>query len=161
MGRDLLLKDKRGVSVMVGYVLLVVMAIGLSVLVFAMLKLWVPIEKSECPEDISLTIESASCSGGIINMTLRNRGLFSIDSVFINIGEPDRVFRTLLNKETNFLFRGKPGLKLVPGDTWDYSKIYLESGVKELEIEPLLYVGDAKEPSVCDKSIVKKIVTCD
>ena len=52
MVRGLLRLDKRGVSIMIGYVLLVVIAIGLSIAVYAYLKNYLPREKAECPQDI-------------------------------------------------------------------------------------------------------------
>ena len=82
--------NKRGVSLMIGYVLLVVIAIGLSVAVFAYLKLYLPKDEPKCYDDVILSIDDLICvggEGGNISVTLTNRGLFNINGAFIRVGE--------------------------------------------------------------------------
>ena len=85
----MLLKAKRGISEMVGYVLLISFVIVLSVIVYAWLKTYIPGEKLECPDDTSLLIKNANCTGFGPNiyqlrLTLQNNGLFAVGGYFIH-----------------------------------------------------------------------------
>ncbi len=161
--RLMLFQDKKGVSEMVGYVLLIVIAVSLSVLVYAFLKIYIPPEKASCPADVSLSIEEFRCEGGAVALTLRNRGLFSVDGAYIRIGDPGRVFRQILNDE-NILFvdyyedEGMPPDAVWPknGNPAVYS--YSGTGEKTIEIEPVMFVED--EVVLCDKAIITQTVTC-
>jgi hypothetical protein len=169
MERSLLQKDKKGVSLMVSYVLLVIIAIGLSVAVFAYLQLYLPREEAKCLEDISLSIDEASCefSHGEnynISIKLTNRGLFNVNGAFIRIGEQGRVFKVALNQEDNFLFL-EAGLDNVlnPSESWEPDSPYTyvpdnPSTPQELEVEPFLY--EENKPVLCEKSVVSKTIFC-
>ncbi len=95
--------QKRGVSIMVGYVLLVIIAVSISVLVYGYLKLYVPKEKPECPEghDVTLIIQSVSCQIGseedTLSITLLNKGLFKADAVYVRMEEAGREVKQLVN----------------------------------------------------------------
>lgn len=88
------MKTKRGLSEIVGYVILIVIAMTLSVAVYAWLKVIVPKNQLECPDDISISIENYNCYNEessvfygpkIINLTIRNRGLSEIDGINMKI----------------------------------------------------------------------------
>jgi hypothetical protein len=156
---------------MVGYVMLIVIAVGLSVAVFSFLKLYLPEDRPECSEDISLTLDSVSCTSvgnnnyGI-GITMTNRGLFDVLRAQIRIGDSDRVFRTILNDDaaTDFLLgdSNDPNdpLGLVPGESWTNTWTFVTAvgGIKELEIEPIMYVDNQRV--LCDNSVVKTLVLC-
>jgi energy-converting hydrogenase Eha subunit A len=46
---------------MVGYVILIIIAIAVSILVYAFLKVWVPKDKPECLNDVTLIVEKKEC----------------------------------------------------------------------------------------------------
>ena len=80
-------KNKKGVSIMVGYVLLVVFAIILSVIAYQWIKTYVPSESLQCPDSgVSVSIKSLyyDCGGGNNNLYLnvKNSGRFSILGYF-------------------------------------------------------------------------------
>ena len=81
-------KSKKGVSEIIGYILLIAFVIITSIIVYRSLKTYVPKEMLECPDGVSLYIENYSCffseGEGIyaINLTLRNNGQFSIAGYF-------------------------------------------------------------------------------
>ena len=54
-------RGKKGVSIMVGYVLLVVIAVVMSVVVYAWLKTYTPADVKSCPEEVSLFVSSIEC----------------------------------------------------------------------------------------------------
>src|SRR3989344_3724926 len=145
MEKELLLKDKKGVSIMIGYVLLIVIAISLSVLTFAFLKLYLPSERPICPNDISLIMTEVVCSNETIRVALENKGLFGVDGAFIRVGEQGKIFKKLIN-EGSELFASLPpqifnGTKLNPGETLSLTYSYnATTPQQEIEIEPFVRI---------------------
>src|SRR3989338_1085874 len=124
---NLLRLNKRGVSLMIGYVILIAVAIGLSTAVFFYLKLYLPPDKPKCYENIDLVVEDVSCAplgcgqgGAQIFVNFTNRGLFNLNAAYIKFGESGRTFKTILNDppDDDFLASDCNSLdpKLKPGD---------------------------------------------
>jgi hypothetical protein len=86
-------KDKRGISVVLGYALLIGMSISLSVLVFQWLRYYVDDGSGEnlnCPEGANIIITEANCvkgPGGYLNITLKNKGRHNLDGFGIRVNE--------------------------------------------------------------------------
>ncbi|MBS3092205.1 hypothetical protein J4466_02190 [Candidatus Pacearchaeota archaeon] len=80
-------ENKKAVSEVVSYVLLIVVAISLSIIVYAWIKIQLPKEIIECPEGVSVIIKDYQCNeqNNIINITFQNKGFFSIDGTIIKI----------------------------------------------------------------------------
>lgn len=158
-----LLRQDKGVSIMIGYVLLVVIAVALATLVFTFMKVYVPTNQPVCPDNIALSIEELSCQNGAVRIQMMNRGLFSLDGAYIRIGEPGREYRTLLNADNVRFFdyfdeKGLPPSALWPkgGEPMNYD--YSETGTRIVEIEPALFVND--EWVLCNKAIIKQEIEC-
>jgi hypothetical protein len=79
-------RDKRGISIVIGYILLVTVSIAMSILVYQWLKTYVPKEALECPDGTSILAKDISydCTEGILYITVKNNGLFSINGYFIH-----------------------------------------------------------------------------
>ena len=80
------IRGKGGVSVVIGYVLLITAAIGMSILVFNWLKSYVPGESISCPSGVSLFIEEQvyTClPNNELTLTMKNNGRFNIGGYFI------------------------------------------------------------------------------
>lgn len=81
-------KNKKGVSEIVSYVLLISIAFGISGIVYAWLTFFVtPGQETNCNEDIALTISDYyyNCVTKELNLTIRNRGLFDVDGFTIRV----------------------------------------------------------------------------
>ena len=79
-------RNKKAVSPMIGYILLISAAIFMSVIVYAWLKTYVPRAALECPETTSIFIESYTCiPNNQLNITIRNNGNFNVAGYFIRI----------------------------------------------------------------------------
>src|SRR3972149_7231492 len=80
------LQDKKGVSIMVGYVLLVVFAVIIGAITFAWLKTYVPAEALNCPDGVSVFVSEATFNDSTLklNLSLRNNGRFDIAGYFIH-----------------------------------------------------------------------------
>lgn len=79
-------KFKKGLSIMVGYVLLVSFAIFISIIVYQQLKTYVPKESLKCPDGVSLFVKdySYNCATSELNLTIKNNGRFSLGGYFIH-----------------------------------------------------------------------------
>jgi FlaG/FlaF family flagellin (archaellin) len=80
------LEDKRGISLVIGYVLLISISIIMSIIVYQWLKTYVPKDAIACPEGTSIFIKNThyDCINNILNVTVKNNGKFSIDGYFIH-----------------------------------------------------------------------------
>jgi len=90
--------NKKGLSEIVGYVLLILFVIIISVAVYLWLKSYVPEDELKCPEETSILIKELSCAsltipGGEtekeIKIILKNSGKFNIDGYFIRATESE------------------------------------------------------------------------
>ena len=78
--------NKKAVSIMVGYVLLVVFSVIIGTVVYQWLSTYVPTEPLGCPEGSSLFVKDAifDSSDSTLNLTLKNNGRFNIAGYFIH-----------------------------------------------------------------------------
>ena len=77
--------QKKGVSVMIGYILLIVFGIIISVLIYMWMKTYIPDKQPlECSAEISLFIKSATFDSSVLNLTLKNNGKFNVAGYFIH-----------------------------------------------------------------------------
>ena len=86
------MKNKKAVSVMIGYVLLVTLAVVMGGIVYQWMKTYVPpdTEEIECPEGVSIFIVNYTCEKYIgeenitvLNLYLKNNGRFNLGGYFI------------------------------------------------------------------------------
>lgn len=176
------MNNKKGVSEMVSYVLLVIIAIGLGALVFTYLQVYVPKDKSTCPDDTAIAIEKYSCKyspsvtpPSNLSLTISNKGLFTINAAYIRIGNEGKTVRQLINdpkvpgnpSSGFYLSSGliAPGLNqpltgLKPGEST--TRIYHPSqidGSRKYEIEIQPASGSYNKLTICEKAtIVQKII---
>ncbi len=75
--------SKKGVSVIIGYVLLITFVTVLGILIYNWMKTYVPSDELDCPEGISLFVQDYACSSNELNISLINTGRFSLGGYFI------------------------------------------------------------------------------
>jgi flagellin-like protein len=156
------MQKKKGLSEIVAYVLLIVIAISLSLLVYAWLKGHLPTKTEKCPEDVSLIIEEYSCNTITkeIDLILRNNGLFNIDGMIIKASNTQEGLAgcPLTNeKEGQYFFDEKlgPGKALEPGKSITANFNYENCGsIVKIGIIPLKDVG--RERKLCDQAIINQ-----
>jgi hypothetical protein len=80
-------KNKKGLSVIIGYVLLMTISIVMSALVYQWLKTYVPKDTIECEDGTSLMIKNlhydCTSTPKRLVITLKNNGKFKLDGYFI------------------------------------------------------------------------------
>lgn len=92
--------SKRGVSLMLSYVLLISMAIFLAITVYASLKLIANVKPvASCESGTSLVIDDYTCVPGVLStnpiiapvfsLTFKNNGLFNVTGVIVAISDDD------------------------------------------------------------------------
>jgi len=157
---------------MIAYVLLIVIAITLSVLTFAYLKLYLPEDRPKCYNDVALSIDSYVCDdfngndNFQLDVTVTNRGLFSIQGAFVRLGEAGRIYKKVMNSNPQSTFKiSDLDTDLEPGESMELThnnrlnnEYVGTDGNYVLEIEPLLFI-DSK-PALCETATVRKDITC-
>ncbi|MEI6731445.1 MAG: hypothetical protein WCK90_02060 [archaeon] len=156
-------QNKKGISEIISYVLLIIIAIGISVLVYNYLYLQIPKETASCQDGITLSVASYTCGEGKISLRLYNSGLFKVDGAYIRVGNVGDKTKQLLNPDQGIFFIDSNSdnfTGLFPGNysTEIYENDILTTGNHILEIEPATYVGN--DFALCDKSIITQTITC-
>ena len=84
-----IVKNKKGVSVMISYILLVTVAVVMGAIVYQWLRTYVPSEGLQCPEDVSVFLKEYSCdaTSNELNITLKNNGKFDLTGYYIHIAD--------------------------------------------------------------------------
>ena len=68
---------------MIGYILLITIAIIMSIVVYQWLKTYVPRGEVECPPETSFYVKDYVCGGDELIITLQNNGRFEIGGYYI------------------------------------------------------------------------------
>jgi hypothetical protein len=112
--------DKRAVSIMVGYVLLVTSAVIMGVIVYQWIRTYVPTEALECPEGVSIFLKEYSYDCGVeeLTATLKNNGRFNLAGYFIHAtNNTNQELATIDLSGYTSLGEGKGGTVLFTGTT--------------------------------------------
>jgi hypothetical protein len=155
--------QKKGISAMIGYVLLIVIAVGLSAAVYSYLKIYIPKDKPECPDDINIIMQSYACQNGILNITLANKGLFKVNAAYIRLGPRDKKVKEWINNpKLEEIEEADFNINLMPSSS--ITKIFSPGLISNggdfgLEIEPAVYV-DGNQLALCEKAVITQSITC-
>jgi len=168
------MKNKKAVSTMVSYVLLIVIALGLASGVFAWLKFYAtpPTDEGLCPKDVALTIKDYSCDTDEDTLTLKieNKGLFSIEGFFIKgAKERDKLSTIPLIRtdqpdaiDGRYDFVGSLSPRQTITTKFSYTNLINITGssLKRIEMQP--FVIEEGNIAVCDNRISLNLeLTCD
>ncbi len=84
-------QNKKAVSLMLSYVILISIVIALSIAVFVWLKTVSNVNPAtDCNEGTSVILDDSVCNGAIINLTIKNNGRFNIAGVLVSVGNDTR-----------------------------------------------------------------------
>ena len=178
------MKNKKGLSEVVTYVLLIVTALSLSVIVFGFLQGIVPEEEESCPEGLGLIIKEVSCeSGDEIYVTFQNKGRFKIDGVYARFAYEEDAVASLalvplhdvgntgsLNKITEdnagegFMYFGR--IYYVPSplspNANPYKQLFSyasEGSLEKIEVQPFLS-DEERNLVICEDKSVSYEISC-
>ncbi|MFA5061457.1 MAG: hypothetical protein WC494_04045 [Candidatus Pacearchaeota archaeon] len=158
--------SNRGISELIAYVLLITLTISISVLVYGWLKLYVaPGQESDCPEGVNLIISNYRCSPGNLEVTIKNKGRFTIDGFYVrvhNISNPEFGLYTLHSIAAN-------GAEISPGEEFNYTYNSIKGNppvdlsnlgeVTLIEVQPM--IGTETNMILCSDYTSLKIEDCD
>jgi len=120
-------KDKKAVSLIVSYVILITITLSLSVLVYNWLRFYVSGDEiPECSSNVNIIIQDYYCVRSYVNpetgmepgnlqITLKNKGLFNISGFALRVHDRE-------GAESGFYTLDYEGAKMVPGE--EYNKTY-------------------------------------
>jgi len=160
-------KNKKAVSLMISYVLLVAIALLLSAGVYVWLKVYVPKNIETCSSDVSLILQNYDCDTlGEIIITVKNNGLFTADGLFIRASEIQGDLPTIALINPNNDGPDEPGrwdfeaLKLKPGeiDTKTFNYPSDVSNIEKIQIQP--FVIGKEGILLCENIITQPLQNC-
>ena len=79
-------KNRKGISNVIGYVLLIVITIVISTIVFQWMKTYIPTDPLDCPDGVSVFVKDYdyNCTENQLNLKIKNNGRFNIGGYFIH-----------------------------------------------------------------------------
>lgn len=148
--KHMLHSNKRGISEIVSYVLLILLVLAIAALIIPWMKSLIPENEKECP-DVSIMIKDYNCSNNIISVEIANNGRFNIDGWYARVYDENGEAKTL---KDNSNIKTEQNLNVSLSAIKEY--IY-EGNIKSVEIQP--FIEDGGE-ILCDKAIIKQDVDC-
>lgn len=172
------IKNKKAVSLMLSYVILISIAIAMSITVFVWLKLIANVEPvKSCEEGTSIIISDYDCNNEKFILTIKNNGRFSVDGFALTVGDNTQRAPTVrlipsvadsISKEGYFLFN--PALK--PGNLNE--SVFTNNArkndgrigevdfdfIKNIRIQYFIIDEDSNEKIFCSNVINQDIEDC-
>ncbi len=157
------MKEKKGLSEIVAYVMLVIIGISLAILVYGFMVRFLPGREPECPDGISLMVVDYECSANNFNLTVRNTGRFSLDGQIVRVYNDTGHRQEITDQSTRFFGGDKYecGAELNPGEECfpDNEKFtYFPTDINRIEIVPLKIVDG--RTTLCDNAKMSQEVEC-
>lgn len=173
--------NKKAISAMIGYILLISFAVVMGVIVFAWLKTYVPRDSLECSEGTSLFIKDYeyNCTLNQLTLTVLNNGRFNVGGYFIKASNSsEHVLATndlsgfVMGDKTKLLvgniirFSGGGDNSFEPGDAPELHGFNLSSSglgqIKSIEITPVRWQTEENKKNVvsCGDAKVKELISC-
>jgi len=165
--------DKKGVSEMIGYVLLIAGVLAMSTIVYMWLRSYVPRETPECPDGVSLFVQSSSCVNKILTLDIKNNGRFSIYGYYIRATTTEEQAKQgIATKDISggittggsaqgglVLFPGLNKLDIGSNIVTEYS---LDAKIFSIEIIPVLFetTGGKNRQTICGNAKIKEMIDC-
>ncbi len=157
--KTILQSNKKGLSTIIAYVLLITITLSLSVLVFNWLKLYTnPDETPECPDGVSISLSNYNCNESInnISFTIKNTGRFNITDLNIKVHNRTLakygLYPLLDTVTSSVLITIAPGNSITLNQSYEiYKKLTL------IQIQPILKDG---EKLVRCSPIIQKLKSC-
>lgn len=132
-------RDKRGLSNLVAYVLLITITISLSVLVYGWLKFYVESEDVvDCPSGVNIVIDGYDCSlspSKTLEVRLKNKGLFNVDGFVLR-------FHNRTDAKFGLYVLDDRGVFLSPGDNVSRTYAFAGGDVTFIDVQPFLLDGE-------------------
>ncbi len=171
-----MLKNKKAVSAMIGYILLVAFAIVMGGIIYNWMKSYVPKESLQCPDGTSMFLTEVECANSVLDLKFKNNGRFDLAGYFIRGAKAGEEVATndlslkvvqrggIKNGNAILFSQGENSLK--PGETnigkFNLSDYSAENEIKMIEIIPIRFqvVENKKQIVACSNAQVKEVFDC-
>ena len=164
--------SKKGLSIMIGYVLLITFAIIIAAIVYNWIVTYVPRDSLKCPEGVSVFAEEALCLLTNFELTLKNNGRFDIAGYFIHA--TNKTGQELATIDlSQYLIEGANALSNSIIFIWnenamkpnDEKKVIFEmpTEINSFEVIPVRFQveNNKKRFVTCSAAKVKEMISCD
>jgi len=164
--------SKKGLSIMIGYVLLITFAIIIAAIVYNWIVTYVPRDSLKCPEGVSVFAEEALCLLTNFELTLKNNGRFDIAGYFIHA--TNKTGQELATIDlSQYLIEGANAMSNSIIFIWnenamkpnDEKKVIFEmpTEINSFEVIPVRFQveNNKKRFVTCSDAKVKEMISCD
>jgi flagellin-like protein len=167
--------NKKGLSEIVAYVILIVIAISISGIVYTWLQAYVPSDSPTCPAEVSIVITGYDCFGiyskSKLLIDFQNKGPFDIDGIYIRGVAEGKSMQELVPLDENgyfgesgfYYFTGGRGLGAGGGTSKDVPFEYpSREEITKVEIQPFVLrdFEDETELVLCEDSVLVQEIEC-
>jgi hypothetical protein len=153
-----LVRNRRGISLILSYALLISITVALSIGVYSWLRFYVsPGDDVDCPDGVKLSIQSYECLYNGFNLVVKNKGTHILGG--FRLAVHDRP-----GAELALYVIDEEGVDLAPGEDFDYNYNYSSYGEKEItgitliEVSPFLVKNNKKV--LCENEVTAREVSC-
>ena len=154
--------NKKAVSLMISYVLLISIAVVISYVVYRNLKTYVPQEKLECPDGVSIVIKDLKCNSNKLEINISNNGLFNISGYYVSGATSSGGLATVnIEKDGVSLFTINPSIS--QGQESKLTSDTLLTPIRAIEMVPVRIQRDNKNvlvEVVCTNARIREEITC-
>lgn len=173
-------KNQKGISIVVGYVLLITISIVMSILVYQWIKTYVPTTPLECSEGTSIFIRETDydCINSKLNITLRNNGKFSINGIYARVSNIEgqelatidissKLISGGIISDNSIVFSEFVENELTPSEPTNQRLVSFNldgiGRVYKIEIVPtrIQEIDDKKRSLSCNNAKTEEVLTCD
>ena len=153
---------------MVSYVFLVIIAVTLAIAVYAGLRAYLPREKAECPEAVSIVIKDIISNSDGVRIVFQNKGTFTVRGVIIKMSDKEEGEITYLAfpsdtggffgiREPGYFYFGISGLESGEVRTvyFDPKEVEeMKQSIKRIQVQPFVQGEDESEIAFCEHAIL-------
>jgi hypothetical protein len=156
--------NKKAVSEMISYVILIAIVLSLSIGIYAWLKAASNATPAiDCKEDTSVVVTSYQCLGDI-RLSIKNNGYFNVDGIILAVGNnsqraPDSyLLSSYLTNSLEGHYNFVPSL--APGETREAKFIAqtnagkIDFNISVIQIQP--FIIDKNQEIICNKAVIKQ-----
>lgn len=163
---------KRGISVIVGYVLLITIGIAMSLIVYTYLKSYAPKDALNCPDGVSIFLKEYSCDSDSLNITIKNNGRFNFSGYFIKATNSATQEVATIDLSKNFTEPSKvvgnsilfslQNTNLMGPDIEMNGSFNLSQTLYMIELIPIRYQGEGKNLKFvsCGNAKIQEEINC-
>lgn len=173
-----MVKSKKGVSEIIGYVLLLAFGVVMAIIAYNYLKTFVPKEGVDCPEGVSIFITDYSCENNWLNITIKNNGKFNYDGYYIHAANTTKQRIATINivpyfrlsssgnssiiENSYILFNSKNITENFSPKQEDTHYFLLPYNVEVIELTPIRFQkeGNTIRTVSCGKSLIREEIEC-